>query len=41
MQRSLKSLQKYIILDLIKCGVIGYFAWKMYKTDGNWFTIFE
>ena len=40
MQRSLQSLQKYIILDLIKCGVIGYLAWKMYKTNGNWFTIF-
>ena len=36
MKQSLKSLQKYIILDLVKCGVIGYFAWVTYKTNGEW-----
>ena len=31
MKRSLKSLQKYIILDLVRCGIIGMLHKKLIK----------
>ena len=31
MKRSLKSLQKYIILDLVRCGIIGMLHGKLIK----------
>ena len=36
MKRSLKTLQKNIILGVIKCGIIGYLAWRAYETNGEW-----
>ena len=29
-------MNAYLLLDLVKCGLIGYGVWKTYKTNGEW-----
>ena len=35
MKRSLKKVKTYIILDLFKCGIFVYVAWKFYKSNSE------
>ena len=31
-----KKMQLYLLLDLVKYGVLGYGLWKTYNTNGAW-----
>lgn len=38
MIRASKKMQMYLLLDLVKCGLVGYGVWKTYQTSGEWLT---
>jgi len=39
MKKAGQTMQWYLLLDVVKCGLIGYCAWKTYKTNGAWLKI--
>ena len=36
MKKAGKNLQWYLLLDVMKCGIVGYGVWQVYKTNGSW-----
>jgi len=36
MHRAGQKMNAYLLLDLVKCGLIGFGVWKTYKTNGEW-----
>ena len=36
MTKAGKNLQWYLLLDVVKCGIVGYSVWQVYKTNESW-----
>ena len=36
MTRAGRTMQINILIQIIKCGLVGYGVWKTYKTNGEW-----